>query len=322
MSRLLTLMTALAVVQMAAAAAGLRPDDYRGGWETYGQPGMHIYEFSIRGSAVRGIYCTHCSDATTLAFLDGSLGEDGLTFVVTHVRDDGSTAYLDHAIAKFEHGQLIVDGSSGAPGAGHFHYVMRKDPRGPAPLPGVSVGRLPSGPLVPPVHFPVSTQPPPAIAPGLWAHRICQYLEQRDCPYMAPGPWEQLTADKVVGVWVGLRDGPGKQFFIIRRVGQQLRGVACGPCDNPYTMAALGDFRIDGDTLRFNILHEDWGRPGFIPFHNQITAHVAENEMRIVNVPDRGAQQTQPAGARGPARAVAGGNTLFGPIPVEATRGN
>jgi hypothetical protein len=321
MRKLLTLAAALAAVQVlavAAAAADLPADDYRGGWETYGQQGGHIYEFSIRGSSVRGIYCTHCSDATTLAFLDGTLAENGLTFVVTHVRDDGSTTYLDHATAKFDHGQLTVDGVSGAPGGGAFHYTMRKDPRGPAPLPGGPVGRLPAGPLVSPVHL----VPPPTtpIAPGIWQHRICQYLQQRACPYVAPGPSEQLSADKVVGAWVGLRDGPGKQFFIIRRFGNQLRGMVCGECDNPYTMASLGDFQIAGDTLRFNILHEDWGAPGFIPFHNQITATVSENEMRIINVPDRGPRRNGAAGA--PRTRPAGGNTLFGPIPIEATRGN
>lgn len=317
MKRLLSLLAALACLRLAAAASGLPGDDYRGGWETYGQEGQHIYEFSIRGSQVRGIYCTRCSDATTLAFLEGTLAPNGLTFVVTHVNDDGSTSYVDHATARLDHAQLVVDGVSGLAGTGPFHYVMRKDPRGPAPLPGGAVGRLPPGPLVAPVHIPAS--PAPTIAPGLWSHRICQYLAPRTCPYVAPGPSEQLSADRIVGVWVGLRDGPGKQFFIIRRVGQQLRGMACGPCDNPYTMATLGDFRIDGDTLRFNILHEDWGRPGFIPFHNQITAHVADNEMRIVNVPDRG---PQPAGAGAGAARAAGGNTLFGPIAIEATKGN
>lgn len=312
---------AAALLPVIAAAAGLHADEYRGGWETYGQQGMHIYDFSIRGSEVRGIYCTRCSDATTLAFVDGTLDPEGLTFVVSHVRDDGSTVYQDHARARFDGGRLIVDGTSGAPGAGHFHYVMRKDPRGPAPLPGVAVGRLPAGPLVAAVHLP-PTPPMPPNPPPLWAHRICQYVQQRSCPYVAPGPWEQLSADRIVGVWVGLRDGPGKQFFVIRRVGTQLRGMACGPCDNPYTMAALGDFRIEGDTLQFNILHEDWGRPGFIPFHNQITAHVAENEMRIVNVPDRGAQPAGAADAAAVRRPTAGGNTLFGPIAIEATRGN
>jgi len=38
----------------------------------------------------------------------------------------------------------------------------------------------------------------------------------------------------------------------------------CGTCDNPYTMAALDDFEIQGDILRFNILHEDWGDGSYL----------------------------------------------------------
>ena len=84
-------------------------------------------------------------------------------------------------------------------------------------------------------------------------------------PYIQPGPWKsKLTEKDVVGVWLGFGVGAPKQFFIIKKVGDRLRGMVCGTCDNPYTMAALDDFRIEGDTLRFNILHEDWG-DGEIP---------------------------------------------------------
>ena len=103
--------------------------------------GPHIYEFSIRGAQVRGIYCTVCNDATTLAFVDGRLSEYGMTFVVTHVRDDGSTAYVDHVAAKLDRGQLLVQGISGAPDGGRFRWAMRKDPRGPAPVPGTRAAR-------------------------------------------------------------------------------------------------------------------------------------------------------------------------------------
>src|SRR5882672_6801684 len=86
----------LAVIVTAPLAMAQNPDDYRGGWRTdAGEP--HTYQFSIRGEAVRGIYCTLCSDATTLAFIDGKFGPDGITFVVTHVKADGSTAYQDRA---------------------------------------------------------------------------------------------------------------------------------------------------------------------------------------------------------------------------------
>lgn len=78
------------VLAVAPAVAAQTADDYRGGWRTDGGE-AHTYEFSIRGTAVRGIYCTYCADATTLAFVDGTLGPDGLRFEVTHVNSDGST---------------------------------------------------------------------------------------------------------------------------------------------------------------------------------------------------------------------------------------
>src|SRR6476660_2106608 len=115
------------VLAFARAAAGQSADDYRGGWRTDSGE-AHTYEFSIRGTAVRGIYCTYCADATTLAFVDGTFGPDGITFEVTHVKADGSTAYVDKASAKFSQGTLIVTGTSGAPRGGRFERVLIKDP--------------------------------------------------------------------------------------------------------------------------------------------------------------------------------------------------
>src|SRR5215468_2500854 len=95
----------VAVLAFCRAAAAQTADDYRGGWRTDSGE-AHTYEFSIRGTTVRGIYCTFCADATTLAFVDGTFGPDGITFEVTHVRTDGSTAYKDKAIARFSQGRL------------------------------------------------------------------------------------------------------------------------------------------------------------------------------------------------------------------------
>src|SRR5215218_2288889 len=99
----------VAVLVFARAAAGQSADDYRGGWRTDSGE-AHTYEFSIRGTTVRGIYCTYCADATTLAFIDGTFNANGIRFEVTHVNADGSTAFKDVAIAKFSEGRLTVTG--------------------------------------------------------------------------------------------------------------------------------------------------------------------------------------------------------------------
>src|SRR3954465_2001991 len=93
-----------AMLSFAASPPAQNADDYRGGWRTE-KGEAHTYEFSIRGDKVRGIYCTYCADATTLAFIDGSFndgksGADGITFTVTHVKPNGSTAYQEKAVAK------------------------------------------------------------------------------------------------------------------------------------------------------------------------------------------------------------------------------
>src|SRR5690606_35966520 len=106
----------------------------------------------IRGNTVRGIYCTYCTDATTLAFVDGTFGPGGLSFEVTHVNADGSTAYTDTARARFDNGTLIVTGTSGAPGGGTFERVLIKDPRGPDPLP-VKVTTIPRSRSTPPTRI-------------------------------------------------------------------------------------------------------------------------------------------------------------------------
>jgi hypothetical protein len=290
----LVLVGMLGLLRVAVAQ---NPDDYRGGWRT-DKGEAHTFEFSIRGDKVRGIYCTYCADATTLAFVDGTLGPDGLNFVVTHVKPDGSTAYLDKATARFDSGNLIVTGTSGAPGGGKFVQTLIKDPRGPDPLP-IIVSRLPKAPPVPAVA--INQQ-------GVGAPRA---------PYIPPGPWKSaLTEKDVIGVWLGFGVGAPKQYFIIKKVGDKLRGMVCGTCDNPYTMAALDDFEIQGDTLKFNILHEDWGDGALPTFYKHVTAHVGWNELRFTTTADH-----QPPPRPTPP-GIFPGSSLTGPIPIEATAGN
>ena len=319
----------LTIVGGAHAAAAQNADRYRGGWRT-DDADPHTYEFSIRGDRVRGIYCTLCSDATTLAFIDGTLGADGLTFVVTHVRADGRTAYQDKATARIEGDRLIVSGTSGAPKGGKFQRALYRDKRGPDPLP-VPVAWLPdaSGKLVmlaavggrgggpgapPPVVAPPAAPPPAAVPPA-----AAPPAGGRGRGWLQPGPWKNpLTMDDVVGAWLGFGTGVNKQYFIFRRVGDRLRGMVCGRCDNPFTLAALDDIEIKGDTLYFKILHDGWGDAPVLPFDKWVTARIVANELRAVFEPPteaggRGVTQTPPTTA---------GTTLIGPIAIEATAGN
>jgi len=288
----------LVVLAVASRATAQNADDYRGGWRTDSGE-AHTYEFSIRGTTVRGIYCTYCADATTLAFVDGTFGPDGITFEVTHVKGDGSTAFIDKATAKFSQGRLIVTGTSGARGGSKYERVLIKDPRGPDPIPAM-VSVLPKGPPVP--ANPARRNPDGAD--GL--------------PYLQPGPWKaKLTEKDVLGVWLGFGVGAPKQYFIIKKVGTRLRGMVCGTCDNPYTMAALDDFQIEGDTLTFNILHEDWADGEIPTFYKHVTAHVGWNEMRCTTAADH-----MPPPRANPLTGALPGFSLQGPVPIDATAGN
>jgi hypothetical protein len=169
---------------------------------------------------------------------------------------------------------------------------MIKDPRGPTPG-GYPQVRLPPG------SPPVAIVRPAGGAGGAAPQ-----------PYQQPAPWRQLTAADVLGVWIGFGVGMEKQYFLIRRDGDVLFGLACGRCDNPYTMGVLDHFAIHGDTLEFDIEHQDWGEGDHVPFVRHVTAHIAMNELRMdarrTDAPDRPG-------------IVA---SLVGPIAIEATLGN
>jgi hypothetical protein len=306
MKMLLTLLLGSLIVP---AAWALDANEVRGGWETTVNGTQHIYEFEIRGDRVTGVYCTDCADATTLAFAEGTLQANQMRFVVRHVRDDGSTAYQDRVTARIEEGHLAVSGQAGGPGgAATFHWVMHKDPRGPAAAGGAVAPVLPqpSAPAANAAAYGVHRQRPRAagVRP---AGNGGTFLNPA---YQQPGPWERITAPRLVGVWYWAT-GTARQQFIIRKVGDQLLGMVCGPCDNPYTMAVLDDFNIRGDTLTFKIRHEDWGA-GPLPYDHVITAHMTPNELRIVSA----IASNQPVQQQ-PFAYLA--FSLTGPVAIEAT---
>ena len=281
---------ALAVLTVSAPAFAEPADYYRGGWRTdAGDP--QVYEFVIRGSQVTGIACTHCADGTTLARIAGTFDEkDGIRFTIRHLAPDGSLVAEDRARAKLAGGRLVVSGTRA--GGETFTQATIKDPRGPTPG-GYPQVRLPPG--SPPV---VIVKSPAAAGGGA------------PPAYVQPAPWRPLTSADVVGVWLGFGVGMEKQYFLIRRDGDGLFGLACGRCDNPYTFGALENFAIHGDTLEFDIEHQDWGEGKVVPFVRHVTAHIAMNEMRI---------DARRADVPGGAPIIA---SLVGPIAVEATQGN
>src|SRR5262245_39269780 len=230
------------VLALVSAAFAENPDDYRGGWKTETNGTPRIYEFSIRGATVRGVYCTWCNDATTLAFVDGKFGPAGITFTVTHVDNNGKTTHTDTGTAVFEKPNLIVTGKLGGRQGGDFKWVMVKDDRGPDPLPIPIV-------MLPPRNIPVLGRGGAGGGGGGGGRG----------GYIPPGPWLKLTPDQVAGSWIGFGVGINKQYFIIKKVGNKLRGMVCGRCDNPYTMAAIDDFVIEWEVNSFKLLRSEWG---------------------------------------------------------------
>ncbi|WP_336976979.1 hypothetical protein [Altererythrobacter fulvus] len=274
----------------ATEAAAENADYYRGGWRTDGGD-PHVYQFVIRGETVTGVYCTHCADATTLAPLEGTFSEDGgITFTIRHLKLDGKPDFQTKATARLEGGKLAITGES----AGRaFRQETIKDPRGPDAAPYPVAILPPDAPPVPLLQPAGAGAPPPAPA-----------------PYRQPAPWRSLSASDVEGVWLGFGVGMNKQYFLIRRDGEGLFGLACGRCDNPYTFGALENFRIEGDRLEFDIVHQDWGEGTVLPFTRHVSAHIAMNEMRM---------DARRADIPGGAPIVA---SLVGPIALEATKGN
>jgi hypothetical protein len=300
--RSITLMaTAGAALGAASAAFAEDADYYRGGWRT-DLANPHIYQFVIKGDQVTGIYCTHCADATTLAPLEGTFDEEnGLAFTIRHLNLDGSAAYEDQMQARLQDNALVIRGTQGGPGGGAFEREAIKDWRGPVGAP-----------------YPVAVLPPGSPPPPVLQIRGGGGGGGAPAAYVQPAPWKQsLSADDVVGVWLGFGVGMDKQIFIIRRDGDGLFGLVCGRCDNPYTFGALDDFEINGDTLAFDIVHQDWGEGTTAVFERRVTAHIAMNEMRISAV--RHDADSLPPGAPGAGAIVA---SLVGPIAIEATAGN
>jgi hypothetical protein len=304
------ILVSLATLAFASPAAALDADYWRGGWRTPLGEAPHIYEFVIRGSRVSGVYCRNCSDATTIGFIDGTWDEKtGIAFNVTFATPTGSITSVDDQHAMLMNGRLIVTGAEGIGNGKSLTLV--KDPRGADPG-GAPAYHLPPG--TPPA-LPAPRQGGAGGGGGGGGGRGIGAA-----PYWQAGPFKTLRPQDLVGTWIasfGL--GMNRQLFTFLMVGDQLRGVVCGRCDNTYTIGALENILIVGDKVYFDIVHQDWGEIDPPTFDRSIVAQVVQNEMLagiLGNgvVIDRANPPARPAGR--------GGFTLLGPIAPESTRGN
>ena len=299
------LLLSLATLVLAQPAAALDADYWRGGWRTPLGDEPHIYEFVIRGTRVTGVYCRSCSDATTIGFIDGTWNEKtGIDFTVTFANPDGKIRSVDDQHATLADGRLIVAGSAAVRNGTALTLV--KDPRGADP------GGAPA------YHLPPGTPPAlPVTRPagggggggGLGS----------PAPYWQAGAFKTLRPADVAGSWIasfGL--GMNRQIFTFMRVGDRLRGVVCGRCDNPYTTGPIENVHLVGDTLYFDIVHEDWGESDPPTFVRNIVAQIVQNEMLAAVL----GKDLVVDPARPPARPAGRGFTLLGPIALESTRGN
>jgi hypothetical protein len=290
-----------------APAAALNADYWRGGWRTPLGDDPHIYEFVIRGTRVSGVYCRNCSDATTIGFIDGTWDETkGINFTVTFANADGRVTTVDDQHAMLVDGRMIVTGIAAIRNGGTL--TLLKDPRGADP------GGAPA------YHLPPGTAPALPAARGAGGGGGGGGGRGGAAPYWQAGPFKTLQPADLVGTWIasfGL--GMNRQLFTFLRVGDRLRGVVCGRCDNPYTMGAIENILIVGDRLYFDIVHQDWGEVDPPTFDRSIVAQVVQNEMLAAILGT--AVVIDPKNA--PARAAGrGGFTLVGPLAPAGTRGN
>jgi len=253
-----------------ALAQATTADAVRGGWAADAEGTRHIFILVVRESAVTGIYCAvDCGDPARLALVErGTLTGDGLRFQIRWL--DGASPARTDVVGRVADGRLSLELASGArrPGLPR-RFDLQRDPRKPKvrTVEELFASRgIQSGPLL---------------------------ISGSSTPYTAPGTNEPLSPPVLEGLWVW-SNGPGKQHFVFRQVGEGLMGVVCGPCDNPWTFGPLDNFAIRGDTLTFDIVHEDWGIGiEFGPFVNHATATLSRHELHLRTVQQNGPRTIQ-----------------------------
>jgi hypothetical protein len=269
-------------------------DAVRGGWVADIDGVRHIFILKVLDGVVTGVYCdVDCSEPSHLSLVEqGSLISEsrggkpvvagmGVRFQIHRL--DGKTPERTDVVGRISDGQLLLrsgaraEASTGAP-----QWTLHRDPRKPALVTVEEMFArrgIKSGPLV------ISGSPN---------------------PYTPPGPNEPLTPSAVEGLWA-YGTGPSRQNFSFRRVGEQILGAVCGPCDNPYTFGVIDNVMIRGDTMTFDIQHQDAGIGiEYGPFANHVTTTVSRHEMHLHSV------------SRAGSRTIEGDLVLIGPLSQTA----
>ena len=249
----------------SAAADNPQADAIRGGWVADVDGVRHVFVLKVLDGAVSGIYCdVDCSEPAHLSLVErGSLTAEGVRFQIRRL--DGKAPERSDVVGRVSGNQRVLTlGAQPGASSGARQWTLQRDPRKP-PLETVEQmfarRGITSGPLV------------LSVSPN---------------PYIPPGPNEPLTPAAVEGLWLW-GSGPGKQNFIFRRVGEQILGVVCGPCDNPYSFGVIDNVKIRGETMTFDINHTDWGFGiEYGPFANHVTVTVSRHEMHLHSVQQAG----------------------------------
>jgi len=277
----------LAGLVLAVPAAGDSPaataDAVRGGWVADLDGARHIFILKVSDATVTGIYCAvDCGDPSRLAFVDkGSLTPNGVRFQLLRV-EAGASSHTD-VVGRLVSGHLLLKLTPSSERSKEPQQLdLQRDPRRPALVRldeifarrGIKSGQ-------------------PLLFSG------------SPTPYEPAGSNEALAPGVLEGLWVWGNGAP-KQHFMFRRVGERMLGAVCGPCDNPYTFGVLDNIVIRGDTVTFDIEHQDWGIGiEYGPFANHSTATLSRHELHLHTVAHNGP------------RTVEGDMVLTGPLRMQ-----
>jgi hypothetical protein len=258
-------------------------DAIRGGWVADVEGTRHIFILKVSDTTVTGIYCAvDCGDPARLVFVDnGKLTADGVRLQLLRVQG--------HSTSRSEAVGRLVDS----------HLLLTLTPTGAHPKdpPQLDLHRD-------------SRKPALVRLDEIFARRGIKtgqplLFSGSSTPYVPAGSNEALSPTVLEGLWVWGNGAP-KQHFMFRRVGERMLGAVCGPCDNPYTFGVLDNIVIHGDSVTFDIEHQDWGIGiEYGPFANHGSATLSRHELHLRTVAHNGP------------RTVEGDMVLTGPLRTE-----